>query len=357
MMKKKNISSLLLLESPNKHQLRSLSNRLAILLLGMADEYKFIKSRETACIICCEIMKSMISRRASPGFYEEIATSCEEPADKQYIFYCLKTLDGLCFVTEQVRTTISGQVSCKMRLVELVKSQDCFSELTACSKSEEIAFWDTFFRHHNYLLEKNTPLVSQMIQKKTKSTLNLIFQEFKKSENRDSKPLTTQDGLNKCGIRACSLVEVIRLMVCFDQPVSAINEKVTKLKEKYKLDRELAERVIRSSEEFVSVLMEPPRVPERNKFVLLKGVIKYLGLADGLALANCCREAHKLLRDEVVYSHLEFRDGFDQNSDNRMQLWSNLIPKVVASHPANIRPHVPPARPDQRKRQVADRTF
>ena len=261
-----------------------------------------------------------------------MVSSYEEPADKQYIFYCLKALDGLCFVTEQMRTTISGQTYCKTRLIELVKSQDCYSELAESSKIEDLTFWDTYFRHHNYLLEKNAPLVNQMIQKKTKNTLYLIFQEFKKSENRDSKPLTSTDGLNKFGNRACSLVDLIRLMVCFDQPVASINQKVTKLKEKYKLDRELVERVIKCSEEFVSVLMDPPRMPERNKFLLFKRVVKYLGLADGLTLAYSCKEAYKQLRDEAVYSHLELSDLFALNSENRMQLWSHLIPKVFAAH-------------------------
>ncbi len=257
-----------------------------------------------------------------------MATSCEDPADKQYIFYSLKTLDGLCFVTEQLRTTISGQVVCKIRLIELVKVQECYSELVVCSKIEDLTFWDTYFRHHNYLLEKNSPLVNQMIHKKTKNVLYLIFEEFKKSENRDSKPLTSAEGLNKFGIRACSLVDLIRLMVCFNQSVASINETVTKLKQKYKLDRELAERVIKCSEEFVSVLMDPPRVPDRNNFVVFKGVIKYLRLTDGLALAYSCKEAYKQLRDETIYSHLEHSDGLVQNCDNRMQLWSYLIPKV-----------------------------
>jgi hypothetical protein len=63
MMKKKNISSLLLLESPNKHLIRSLSNRLVMLLLGMSDEYKFVKSLDTAKTICSELMKSMICKQ------------------------------------------------------------------------------------------------------------------------------------------------------------------------------------------------------------------------------------------------------------------------------------------------------
>lgn len=232
-------------------------------------------------------------------------------------------------MSEQMRTTISGQTFCKTRLIELIKSQECYSELVVTSKIEDLTFWDTYFRHHNYLLEKNLPLVNQMIQKKTKNTLYLIFQEFKKSENRDSKPLTSTDGLNKFGIRACSLVDLIRLMVCFGQSVTSINEKLTKLKEKYKLDRELVERVIKCSEEFVSVLMDPPRALERNKFVLFKGVIKYLSLPDGLALSYSCKEAYKQLRDDAVYSHLELSDQFAQNSEKRMQLWSYLIPKVI----------------------------
>ena len=68
MMKKKNVASLLLLESPNKHQLRSLSNRLVMLLLGMSDEYKLIKSIDTANTICNELMKSMICRKLSRRF-------------------------------------------------------------------------------------------------------------------------------------------------------------------------------------------------------------------------------------------------------------------------------------------------
>jgi hypothetical protein len=232
-------------------------------------------------------------------------------------------------VTDQMRSTVSGQVFCKTRLIELVKSQDCYSELAQYSKVDDLSFWDTYFRHHNYLLEKNAPLVNQMIQKKTKNSLYLIFQELKKSENRDSKPLTSAEGLNKFGIRACSLVELVRLMVSFNQTVPSINETVTKLKQKYKLDRELVERVMKCSEEFVSVLLDPPRVPERNKFVLFKRVVKYLSLADGLALAYSCKEAYKQLRDEAVYSHLENSDEFVGNCDNRMQLWSNLIPKVV----------------------------
>jgi hypothetical protein len=62
MMKKKNISCLLLLDGPDKHLIRSLSNRLVLLLFAMSDEYKIIKSADTANTICKELMKSMIGR-------------------------------------------------------------------------------------------------------------------------------------------------------------------------------------------------------------------------------------------------------------------------------------------------------
>ena len=264
----------------------------------------------------------------TPEYFQEMEKAEESP-DKQYILYCLKVLDGVYYITDEYRFSVSGRLVTRVTLLDVVLGLPEFKDFSEAAKLDEFSFWDVYYRHNNYLIEKNGSLIDQMFQRKTNNTFCNIFEELKKTEQSYSRQFIKSGVLTKDGVRACSLVNMVKTMTSLGIGVGEINKLVKQLQIKYRLDRESIERSVQCAEEFVSVYLDPPRLPRSDLVPVFKQAALFLEERDILELSLVSKQARIAIGRDGVYQRLRLRDDFVRNCGERMDLWSRLVPKVV----------------------------
>lgn len=216
------------------------------------------------------------------------------------MFYNLKLLTMIYFQADNLRQKLDGSLSYKAWGIELVSESPQYSQFITASDIKDKEFWDVFFRHNNFFIEKNARL----------------FPEMK----------------NKDLVRADSITNLANVWIsCKVGDISEMLDHVKVLKTKYKLYREVPEYALQQAEEFLCTLLDG-RSPKEETTKLTPDiwfpVLEFLEVKDQLNLAKTCRSLYSDLRNKTIGKVLTTHPELNGLSNLRKTLWLALVPKV-----------------------------
>lgn len=129
-------------------------------------------------------------------------------------------------------------------------------EMAALAYIQTPEFWETYYRHNNYFYVNNETIFKSFRNDGAEKGMELILKTTRKSNlNKDlaKKVLTKKDMLSEWGIRACSLNDIIRFMIFLNFDISLIQKICYEVSQKYNMDKKLAYRVFRETEDEFSI--------------------------------------------------------------------------------------------------------
>jgi hypothetical protein len=220
--------------------------------------------------------------------------------DKQFVFYNLNLMIKSYFQADEIRQTLKGVFTFKEWVIETLTDSPQFNIFMAASSIKEIEFWDVFFRHNNFFIEKNI----------------ILFPEIK----------------NKDEVRADSLTNMTKIWVaCKVGEVEDLLHKINDLKKKYKLYREVPEYALQQAEEYLCPVLDAKC--KREPITILSPemwfpVLDYLDLHDQMNLAKTCRSLYSDIRNKVIGKVLVIHPDLKGITPLRKILWLALVPKV-----------------------------
>lgn len=190
----------------------------------------------------------------------------------------------------------------KAWLIEIVPDAPQYSEFMAKSGIKESEFWDVFFRHNNFFIEKNAR----------------FFQDMK----------------NKDLVRADSLTNLAIIWICFKAgDLKEMLEQSEILKKKYKLYREIPEYALQQAEAILCPILDGrSKKEEISKLTpeIWFPVLQFLDLKDQLALGQTCRSLYADIKGKaigkILVAHPDLR--IMGSGAVRKMLWLSLLPRV-----------------------------
>jgi hypothetical protein len=232
--------------------------------------------------------------------------------DKQFVYYTLKLLTSLFFKADLPRQSLKGQLTFKAYLIEMVPESSQYAQFLAESGIKEHHFWDVFFRHNNFFIEKNSRM----------------FPEIK------TKDL----------VRADSLYNMANIWIsCKVGDASEMLGHFKELKNKYKLYREVPDYALQLSETFLCPVLDgrctKEPISQLNPEMWFP-ILEFLDTKDNLELAKTCRSLYSDIRHKAISRQLIDHPDLNGPSSYRKTLWLALVPKVFYRHVAYQRPEV-----------------
>ena len=204
------------------------------------------------------------------------------------------------FQASSARTKIDGAITFKSSILEIVLDSPKYDNFMTRCGIRDMDFWDTFFRHNNFHIEKN----AQMFPEK----------------------------FNKDLVRADSLTNLIEIWVsCKAGDIKQMLNSVKFLKDKYKLYREVPEYALEQAERFICPVVDARVIREpvtSHTPDIWFPVLGYLTLKEQLELAKVCRSLYSDVRHRVIGDVLVRHPSLDDATPLRKTLWMALVPQV-----------------------------
>ncbi len=248
--------------------------------------------------------------------------------DKQFTYYTLKMLENLFYPFKR-RVTIMNNEVLQRAILEDVSETDYYVKL----HFESIDFWEIYYRHNNYFLEKNSSLLHKIktnknfVQANTLNHNSIGFEQF--IEFYD----VTHNSLSHIGVRVCSLLDIIKIQSALGLTVSIINRSVKFLSDRFKVSKEVIERVFRAAEEAISLRwFRPPQRHPLSRAEVFQRVLEFLDPVDGLQFISTNRSNYQL-HDKWVKHILLTSDCLSRRKPLRLQAWAALVPARVRQRP------------------------
>lgn len=236
----------------------------------------------------------------------------------------MKLLEALVYPYKKRKSFLNRSISHRA-LIEDLPGTDFYRQL----ECEAFDFWEVFYRHNNYFLEKNSSLLNRIKNNqnfKQASMMNdnsIGFENFIEFFDRGT------NSLSSIGVRVCSLIDIIRFMRSLSVGLKAINDIVKNLANRFKVDIEIIERVFRASEDNMSLLLyraqEKPAILKKD---VLKRVLQYLTCRDGLELVLMDKTHFEDLKEYWISTNLRILDNLNDDHELRMEIWMALVPDV-----------------------------
>lgn len=258
----------------------------------------------------------------------------EDKLDKQFTYYTLRLLEALVYPYKQRRSFLNRSITHRSLLEDLPTS-DLFPALN----SGAFVFWEVFYRHNNYFLEKNASLLPRLKKNRNFEQASIMndnsigFENFIEFFDRGT------NSLSPIGVRVCSLIDIIRSMRSMAIGLSIINAVVKDLAERFKVDIEIIERVFRASEDSLSLLtgldLESKGALKVDRMDVFKQVLDYLDCKDGGELAMIDKHHYKSLKDAWILSNLVRLDNLNEKHELRVSMWTALLPQVDFVYPGD----------------------
>jgi len=245
--------------------------------------------------------------------------------DKQFTYYTLKMLENIYYPFKRRATIMNNEIR-QRAILEDVCETDYYIKL----HFESIDFWETYYRHNNYFLEKNSSLLHKIknnknfVQANTLNNNSIGFEQF--IEFYD----TNQNSLSHIGVRVCSLLDIIKIQASLGLTISIINRSVKFLSDRFKVSKEIIERVFRAAEEAISLRwFKPPPKQLLSHTEVFQRVLEYLEPVDGLSFIMASKWHHGQLRHKWLTNILLTKDCLSTQPQLRMQIWASLVPARI----------------------------
>lgn len=210
-------------------------------------------------------------------------------------------------------------------LLEDVPDSELFPRLQA----DTFDFWEVYYRHNNYFLERNTLLLHKLKANKNFEKASGMNDYSVGFENFIEFYDQLSNSLSGIGVRVCSLIDIITIMKSMSLSILRVNQIVKGLAEKFKVEQEIIERVFKASEENISLLVQ--RKEERKtigKTEVFGKVFEYLSSKDCLELVLVNKEYYNSLKEVWIGTKLKECDGLKNNLALRMEMWYSLVSAV-----------------------------
>jgi Rab-GTPase-TBC domain len=209
-------------------------------------------------------------------------------------------------------------------LLEDVKESEHYSKLPF----EDQEFWEIYYRHNNYFLEKNSSLLAKIknnrnfVQASVLNNNTIGFEEFIEFFDPETH------NLSHIGVRVCSLMDIIRIQVSLGLQMSLINPSVKNISQKFKVSNEVIERVFRATEDEISLLTCTDSLkPQTTRIEVFTKVFEYLTAKEATKLVSCSKHLYTALRENLIAYHLKHNDLIDR--ETRLKLWLALMPRNI----------------------------
>lgn len=218
-----------------------------------------------------------------------------------------------------------GKASTVRSILEDVRFDELYSQLPF----NDLEFWEVYYRHNNFFLERNSTLLHKIknnknfVQASIMNNSSIGFEQF--IEFFD----TAQNSLSHIGIRVCSLMDIIRIQTALGLSLDTINRSVKDLQKRFTVDSEVIERVFRATEDTISTLVYTPEKRKPiNRIQALNRLFDYLPVKDGLELVLVNKTYHNALREKWIGSKLRTLKQLNTDQTLRQQMWLALVPEV-----------------------------
>lgn len=254
--------------------------------------------------------------------------AAEHPADaldKQYTYYTLKVLENLVY-RSPARRSFMNTVRRTRSFLEDVKGSEHYKRLPF----EDQEFWEIYYRHNNYFLEKNASLLAKIKNNKNFVQASILnnntvgFEEFIEFFDPET------NNLSHIGVRVCSLMDIIRIQVSLGLSMAVINPSVKNISLKFKVSNEIIERVFRATEDEISLLTCTDTLkPQMTRMHVFTRVFEYLAPTEATKLVSCNKQMYGALREKLIAYHLKHNDVM--NRETRLKLWLALVPRTTRS--------------------------
>lgn len=244
-----------------------------------------------------------------------------EVVDKQYTYYTLKLLEVLVYPSRRRRSILNKTLDTRSLLEDLPLAA-AFGQL----KAESFDFWEVYYRHNNYFLERNSALLGKLKSNKHFEQASFMNDHAFGFENFIEFFDPGQNALSPIGVRVCSLIDIIKIMKSMGLSLLTINTTVKSLAERFKVEQEIIERVFKASEENISFLVH--KTGERSPWQradVFKKLFEYLPCRDGLELVLANKEHYQSLKEAWIGSKLRVCDDLRHKQQLRMSMWYSLV--------------------------------
>lgn len=212
-------------------------------------------------------------------------------------------------------------------LLEDVFSSELYSQL----KADTFDFWETFYRHNNYFLERNVPLLNRLKSNSNFEHASGMNDHSVGFENFIEFYDQVHNTLSSIGVRVCSLIDIIRMMKAMGLTLLAINKTVKGLAEKFRVELEIVERVFKASEDNISLLVH--KTEERglwDRKDVFRKLFEFLPSKDCLEVVLVNKEHYYALKESWIGSKLRNFDSLMKNQALRLDMWYSLVFPVMS---------------------------
>lgn len=273
---------------------QTFGNRVAVFLLMLQPKLGKIADKETAETMRDQLLESLNIYMGS-GDVKSVE-------DKQFMFYTLKLMEMTYFAERKFRNDLTGRRTARAWVIETIRESIHFEQFMKTSAVYDYSFWDLYYRHSNYFVEKNF----------------YFFQHFKMKEE----------------IRAFSLACLWEIWTCCVQKDYRLAfDHIIEIRKKFKLTREAPEYAMQLAEPKVCEILDSRADQEElnvHSPELWTRVTDFLTTEEKMTVAKTCRSLYHDLRlkaigDQLI-SHPDLRN---RDAPIRETLWLAMIPKVV----------------------------
>jgi hypothetical protein len=259
----------------------------------------------------------------------------EDKLDKQYTYYTLKLLDNIFYISTP-RTSIFDRVSVHRSIAEDIKGLPEYSKLPFDNND----FWEVYYRHNNYFLERNSSLLHKIKNNKNFAQAAILNNNTVGFEQVIEFFDPATHALSHLGVRVCSLMDIIKIQTSLGLGINFLNNCVKFLAERFKVGKEIIERVFRAGEDQMSMLLcHPPLDAKRASAPLeqanrrrevLSMACEYLTAKEGLELVLMCKEDHQFLKERWISYNLKFSGSWlEKQPSLRTDMWYAIIPAQI----------------------------
>lgn len=263
------------------------------------------------------------------GVFDDVET-----LDKQFVYYIFKIGDMITFESEE-KITMMGNSVTEMALLEKFK----FSK-ESLIMIQTTEFWGTYYRHNNYFYDNNKSILKRIrpewATKGIEKKISMMEESGSGFDDDDKKffsqVLDEKEGiLSRWGVRASSLNDIIRYMVYLRFKLSIINKVCKEITKRYEMDKELAYKVFKETEDeftirdYVKMEEDTPKKKEIEVIDCFSKCLEYLQPKEALEMILGSKKIYSALKKEF---HCVALRKYDLTKEERVGLWKCLIPEV-----------------------------
>ena len=254
--------------------------------------------------------------------------------DKQCVYYILKISDLIYYKDSEVKITMMGNAVSNRPLLELFYLKE---ELR--KKVSKFSFWEVYYRHNNYFYDNNLTIFKHLRIKGTEKGIEemvgkgkfLQGDDFLKTVFRKDK-----DRISSWGVRACSLNDIIRFMIYLRLELEDINHICEEITETYKMDRKMAYRVFKETEDEFSIRNYIPAYIKKNEIekgedrliLALQKTLEFLEPSESLNILVLNSNILKKLKNPFIKNILQ---NYQLDNSLRRVIWPCLLSDVITS--------------------------